>query len=137
MNLADASLLQRWIKLQLQIAIAKAKVTPIVLGEDGKPDLSRVAEGEALLRGDVTQSRAYKGLRAWFLALSPGARARTRQWMRNLLAGIDQLKRKVEAEGDVFDYAEVETNIREKAANDGIAVVGPTEVEQQQPKEAP
>lgn len=138
MNLADISLLQRWGKLQLMIAVAKAKTTPLTLGEDGKPDLSRLAEGEELLRGDFTKSRAFKGLRAWFMALSPGARARSRQWMRNMLAGVDRLKRKVESEGDVFDYALLETNIREKAADDGIAVVGPTEVEQKlETKEAP
>jgi hypothetical protein len=108
----DTRLLQRWARLQLQIAIAKAKREPIKLDPDGKPDLTRVDEGVDLLGDGVLRSNGYRSLVAWFKSLTPRPRSRWRDVMRNQIAGVEKLKRQIEEQGDTFDYAELDISIR-------------------------
>lgn len=124
MRYEDIRLLQRWSRLQLQIAIAKAKREPIKLDEDGKPDLTRVDEGIDLLGDGVLRSQGYRSLVAWFKSLTPRPRARWRDVMRNQVAGVEKLKRQVEAQGDEFDYADLDISIR--ADDQGNPVEAPS-----------
>ncbi len=110
MRFEDSALLQRWARLQLHIAIAKSASEPVKLGQD----LTRVN------LDNLTASRGFRALRSMFARMSPSARQRMRTWMKRQLAGVDALKRKVEAEGDEFSYGELEFSTIEENRGAGV-----------------
>lgn len=98
-------LLQKWAKLQLAISIARTK-------REGNKLEHNVGKIIHVNDDNFTRSAGYLALRKWFESLSAGAQQRTRTWMSRQVQGVEQLKRRVEAEGDVFEYADLEFNVR-------------------------
>lgn len=55
----------------------------------------------------ITETDGYRALRAWFVRLSPRAKARAMSWMRTQIDGINAAVAKVEAEGETFRYQDL------------------------------
>lgn len=94
MNLDDAKLLQEYAKLQFEIAVAN--------------DPSAVI---SVTPAAVFRTPGYQKLRAWFLSLSPGARERTRKWLRAETRGVRQVVAAAIAKGERPSMADIEIRI--------------------------
>lgn len=76
MRLADMKLLQRYARLQFDIAVAK---NPTAIMD--------------LTYETVTKSVGYKKLRAWFMRMSPRKRDDARRWLAQQCEGIEKIKK--------------------------------------------
>lgn len=121
MRYSYAVTLKRWAQLQLLIAIARTR-------RDGHKLEHNVGRVEHVDDENMTRSNGYRALRKWFHGLSGLAQSNAIRWMRSQLEGVAKLKARVEAQGDTFDYGELEMMFRDLKANDqtGELVHGPT-----------
>lgn len=94
MNLDDAKLLQDYAKLQFEIAVANDPAAVIVVSP-----------------GALFRTPGYQALRTWFLSLSPGARERTRRWLRSETKGVRQIIAAAVARGERPSMADIEIRI--------------------------
>ena len=82
-----------WVRLQLAIVIANhpehANKYPLL---PGQPDYGS--------EDRITKTDGYKKFRAWFLHLSPLAKARARRWMKHWIDGTAKIIAAAEASGD-------------------------------------
>ncbi len=76
MRYADAILLGRYARLQLEIVVAKNPTAKIDLSKD-----------------TVRKSIGYRKLRAWFMRMSPRKRADARRWLKLQCEGVEQIKK--------------------------------------------
>lgn len=105
MNYSDRKLLERWARLQLQVAIARTARE----GHKLEHNVGRVArvDSENLFRSD-----GFRALRKWWGGLSDMAKRNARKWMSKQLEGVEKLRKAIEAEGGEFDHADLEFNIK-------------------------
>jgi len=97
MTYAESRLLLEFAQLQARVA---ADHDPVA-----KMDTVRV---------NLTSTKGYKDLRAWFVALSPFARVRARRYLAMQIEGTRDLIRKAEDAGEKVSLAEITFEIREE-----------------------
>lgn len=90
MNLDEARTLLAWARMQLEIVTLQNPTAML----DITPET-------------VQRSAGYRKLRAWYVRLSPGKRARAEQWMRANIEAVREMIAKSRATGEPLSMADV------------------------------